>query len=701
MTMKKQLLFKTLALVAALTCALGASAYDFVQDNIYYTVGSGYTAKVTYKSEYGGDYHGDVVIPSVVTHNGVTYTVTSIGEYAFRSCHDLTSVKLPPTLMFINDRAFYYCISLTSIDIPEGVESIGVFAFYNNEELTSVTLPSTLTSLGGSCFGICGKLTSVTCWATTPPAITYSTFYNISTDCKLHVPSSAVDTYKNNSDWKSAFNSVVSISYDFKEDGIFYKYWTGDDVYVWYEDESSWDPCYYEESYVIPETVTHDGIIHQVTGTGPYVFYNCTNLKEITLPATMKRVSYRTFQGCSALTTVRCLATNPPTTETEVFDYSTYSNATLYVPENAVNSYRVASTWKNFVNIRPILAPSYDSYLNIEGGTIHFTSEGDYPWILKEDGDRTYAQSGNAGVHSSSSTLTAVVTVEHSAYLSFDFITQGQDTQYTLNDICEFRIDGREIFALTDFYSDWSYESTMISPGTHTLTWTYKKDATINPPGDFFAIDNVALYSPYDDDLNSALNVEGGNIEFYSDGDYPWIAVQEGGRYYGMSGNKGVHSSQSEVWATVKVDQPSILTFDFMACGENYDGAPADVCIFMLNGTSRLYLGAYNLDWETYSIELNNIGTYTMRFIYGKDVSDNGEGDYFALDNVAITPKAYRGDVNGDGSVNIADVTTLIDYLLSGDATGINLTVSDCNLDYVVNIADVTHLIDYLLSGHW
>ena len=60
-----------------------------------------------------------------------------------------------------------------------------------------------------------------------------------------------------------------------------------------------------------------------------------------------------------------------------------------------------------------------------------------------------------------------------------------------------------------------------------------------------------------------------------------------------------------------------------------------------------------------------------------------------------------RGDVNGDGSVNISDVTALIDYLLTGNASGINLSGADCNQDSSVNISDVTALIDYLLSSHW
>jgi len=59
------------------------------------------------------------------------------------------------------------------------------------------------------------------------------------------------------------------------------------------------------------------------------------------------------------------------------------------------------------------------------------------------------------------------------------------------------------------------------------------------------------------------------------------------------------------------------------------------------------------------------------------------------------------GDVNMDGSVNISDVTALIDYLLSGNASGINLSGADCNQDSNINISDVTKLIDYLLSGTW
>ena len=51
---------------------------------------------------------------------------------------------------------------------------------------------------------------------------------------------------------------------------------------------------------------------------------------------------------------------------------------------------------------------------------------------------------------------------------------------------------------------------------------------------------------------------------------------------------------------------------------------------------------------------------------------------------------ATLGDVDMDGNVNISDVTALIDYLLSGSATGISVDNADCEADGNINISDVT-----------
>ena len=74
--------------------------------------------------------------------------------------------------------------------------------------------------------------------------------------------------------------------------------------------------------------------------------------------------------------------------------------------------------------------------------------------------------------------------------------------------------------------------------------------------------------------------------------------------------------------------------------------------------------------------------------------------DFFPYDGTE-TSDAMLGDVNGDGFVKIGDVTALINYLLSGDSSEINLSVADCNHDTNINIGDVTTLINFLLIGNW
>lgn len=61
---------------------------------------------------------------------------------------------------------------------------------------------------------------------------------------------------------------------------------------------------------------------------------------------------------------------------------------------------------------------------------------------------------------------------------------------------------------------------------------------------------------------------------------------------------------------------------------------------------------------------------------------------------VSIIP----GDIDDDGEITISDVTALVDYLLHGDATAINVAAADIDADGTININDLTDLIDLLLN---
>lgn len=66
---------------------------------------------------------------------------------------------------------------------------------------------------------------------------------------------------------------------------------------------------------------------------------------------------------------------------------------------------------------------------------------------------------------------------------------------------------------------------------------------------------------------------------------------------------------------------------------------------------------------------------------------------------VTIPAVGMKGDVNGDGNVNISDVTALNNYLLSGNDSNIQPDNADMNSDGGINISDVTTLINKLLRG--
>lgn len=624
---------------------IGGIEYDVLENGVHYLITGSNTVSMVYVKldENVLEY----TVPSSVTSNGVTYTVTAVGYGDYEACIDGPyglRIIIPNTVQIINDNAFNYLCSdvlINDVVIPNSVTSIGKNAFTGCYFLRSVTIPSSVTSIGSYAFsgGYCStdlnEGMQVTCLSFRPPQSGGSIFvqggqeekdgtrsypdiveyitYNHGT---LTVPGPySVQLYRAAYDWKDFANIVAANPYDFYDDGLYYLI-TGDNTCkVTYRDANYNS---YSGSKTIPSTVTYAGTIYRVTGIGENAFRNCTGLTGVYIGRNVTEIEYRAFYGCSSLTSVNipasvtsigngafsytsltnvsipnsvttigvnafgdistltsviigsgctslytyafdspltkvtCLATTPPSMiNTNCFGTPTYNNATLFVPAASVSAYRTATGWKNFANIQGL--PTLDNALNVSGGDIHFTSTGDYPWMVIVDDGRNYAQSSNAGNHSSVSTLKANVTLSNASTLTFDFKAWGEGTYY---DRCIFYIDGTEMFYYGSLQNNWETYTTDLAAGSHTLTWTYNKDASVNPMG-----------------------------------------------------------------------------------------------------------------------------------------------DYFAIDNVAITVVATRGDVNGDGNVSITDVTALIDYLLTPGSTP--PAGGDVNLDTNITIVDVTALIDYLLSGTW
>ena len=172
-----------------------------------------------------------------LTNLTIPNSVTSIGSYVFDDCSGLTSITIPKSVTSIGIRVFEGCSGLTSMKvesgnskydsrnncnaiietnsnklingcknttIPNTVTSIGEDAFSGCNSLTSISIPASIISIGDYAFHNCTGLSKITCFATTPPVIYSHTFpSSVTNRAYLYVLAESLNAYHNASYWKN------------------------------------------------------------------------------------------------------------------------------------------------------------------------------------------------------------------------------------------------------------------------------------------------------------------------------------------------------------------------------------------------------------------------------------------------------------------------------------------------------------------
>lgn len=156
-----------LALLTAVICASPAAfAYDCIVDDFCYNLDkTAQTATVTYRSNITSSnnsfYKKSIYsIPQTIKYYGVEYTVTAIGEDAFKGCTNITYMTLASTsITSIGDYAFDGCTELTSLTFPKCLTEIGKYAFNGCASLDAIYLDDTqLATIGNYAFYGCSGL---------------------------------------------------------------------------------------------------------------------------------------------------------------------------------------------------------------------------------------------------------------------------------------------------------------------------------------------------------------------------------------------------------------------------------------------------------------------------------------------------------------------------------------------------------------
>ena len=241
--------------------------------------------------------------------DNVNYSLdTSTGLLSITGTGAMTNYYSSSSVPWYSNKSY-----IKVVEIADGVTSIGNYVFYECSGLTSVTIPNSVTSIGDFAFRDCSKLTSVTI----PNSVTSIGFYAFSSCSGLTsvtIP-----------------NSVTSIGEDafLGCSGLTSVHIT--DIAAWckisFFSSYSNPLCYAKYLFmdgkeiidlVIPNSVTSIGnraflecsgltsvtIPNSVTSIGSSAFYNCKSLTSITIPNSVTSIGSSAFQNCSGLTKV-------------------------------------------------------------------------------------------------------------------------------------------------------------------------------------------------------------------------------------------------------------------------------------------------------------------------------------------------------------------------------------------------------------
>ena len=666
--MKKTLLcWRIFVAVLLLTVSTISWANGTKINGIYYVLdSSSKTASVTYTgttSDYNPSstaYTGSITIPSTVTYNSITYSVTRIGEYAFQSCNELTSITIPETIISIGDGVFSGCTSLEAVNITDLAAWCGIsfvtgpdyngsnplqyahHLFIDGEEIKDLVIPSNVTRIGGRAFDGCLGLTSIMIpesvtsigeEAFYDTGLTKAEFASIESLCKIEFGSfganplgAAQHLYINGQEITDLVipNSVTSIgSYAFcgcagltsitipesvtsiGKEAFSYTNLTKAEFAsieslckIEFGSSGANPLGHAKHLYINGQEITDLIIPESVTSIGNYAFYGCKGLTSVTIPNSVTSIGSSAFQKCTGLTSVTI-----PNSVTSIGS-SAFQDCTgltsITIPNGVTSIGSSAFSWCS--GLTSVTIPN------------SVTSIGDY----------AFYECSNLRLAFIGSSVTSIGEHAFSGCTGLTSIT-------IPNSVTSI---GSSAFSWCSGLTSVTIPNSVTSTGEYAFyncsgltSITIPNSVTSIGEGAFYVCSGLtSITIP-----NSVTSI--GNFAFS-----------------GCSGLKEVYCMAEQV--------PSTKTKAF----SNTDIASA-----------TLYVPASAIDTYKATAPWSGFGT--------------------------ILPIPLLGDANGNGEVEIGDVTSVLTLIATPEATGYNNKAADANENGEIEIGDVTTILTIMANG--
>lgn len=634
-------------LLAAVLLPTIATAHDFEVNGIYYNI-NGNEATVTHKDAFNSAvYTGDIVIPLSVNFNGFSYQVTSIGSCAFYNCTGLNNIEIPLSITSIQSEAFHNCRDLSSIEIPNSVLSIGTYAFSGCASLTNIKVAPDnpifdSRNNSNAIIKTSNNQLVIGCKNTIiPPSVTSIASYAFY-ECNFTnftIPNTITSIGDHAFGHCSNLTSItIPKSVTFIGNGVF-------------------SSCYCLENIDIPNSIT---------SIGTYAFYECKKLKSITIPNSVYSIAMYAFSGCSSITNL-IIPNSITNIEAGVFQNCTALENVL-IPNSVMSigfrSYEGCNSLKSVCILNPVTIINSKAFMNCSRLTSITIGNS-----ANSIGDLSFAGcSALAHIYCFASNPPSCNDNAFSNYSATLHVPAASLAAYfTAPCWRNFESIVGDAIAPTEIVISHDSVEMQLGEQLHLI-------ATILPNS---ATNKEVIWLSTD---TNVATVDNGTVTATGYGECDIIAS-----CYGMQAI--CHIS---VTNRIALDQQEAMVLPNHMLTLT-PSAPDVSNEFSVTSSDPTVAAARVMNGKVQVVGIKE-GTTTITV---------GSTDGTAIPATClVTVYTEPGDLNCDGFTNISDVTQIIDYLLSGDASNIKLENADVNADGMVNIGDVTALIDKLLSSN-